>query len=372
MMQYNAVCEDWAKRPYNWFKDLTEHEQEGVLDTLEDYGIGRVVRFDDLPGAQKPSNLDLQDELTLWVTPMGENYCGRGQDPGTDAYDEFEVSKTKSLMRTSMLKRDGWTDEPVHYYRDKNLIVCLFNPFSYEEAYELLLQRLDNENVEEVDAQQIRIENWCENARSGVKTRLESAQSNVESKRSDADYHREHLDRVLQELREERERVEDLRERLHMFQDHAVNALEELRDMDIVERVELTGRGMLELELVGEPYLETDIIVDKEVVNGVEQPISETWGMHFPVYYELDDNIHVRSDHDEYDLDYPHPHVRDDGYPCFGDANIDIKDKYKGLELKELAKKLYAWERSYNKGDCYKTLQRYFDSLIGRGNYDND
>jgi len=358
----------WQERPFCFLED--DDNLYTAKQRLNDHEIGRVARFDELDAGILPAHHDIHDELTLWVVPMGELYTSRAS--GCDWYDEHDVPKTRRTLRCSTYDTSWGDHKPVRYFHDSNLILCLYNPFSYEKAFEALMSELDELDVECVDARQVRLENWKENVLTELKGEVENLESDVESQEYRVEKTQKKFEKALDNLRNYRERLEERRERLMTYEGKAVQAIRELEDMDIVERVELDRSGKLTFELVGTPVLTADnITVGKyEKSDGFYEPINASYTLKFPVEYQCGNEINVYPTEDNEHFRC-HPHVGSSHNPCMGTNTNDVNNAYRDLDFKAVVKYLYSWERTYNKSSPMKSMQSFYDYKHGRKTFDS-
>lgn len=360
--------ENWQERPFCFLED--DDNLYTAKQRLSDHGVGRVARFDELDAGTLPAHHDIYDELTLWVVPMGELYTTRAS--GCDWYDEHDVPKTRRTLRCSTYSTSWGDHKPVQYHHDANLIVCLYNPFSYEKAFEALMSELDELDVECVDARQIRLENWRESVLQKLSGEVENIESNVEQQELRVENKQQSFQEAIDQLRTYRERLEERRERLMTYKGKAVQALQELEDMDIVERVELKRTGKLTFELVGTPVLTADeITVGKyEKSNGFMEPVKASYTLRFPVEYQCQQKVRVYPTENNEHFRC-HPHVGSSNNPCMGTNTSDVHNAYRDLDFKAVVKYLYSWERTYNKNSPMKSMQSFYDKKEGRRTFDS-
>jgi hypothetical protein len=344
-------------------KDLftaLQTNKEEIMRCLDDYHITKVSALD--TQSMEFEKWNFTNELVLVVMPLANITDTSGK-------------KTRECLKNDGLKikekyypMDFYTNEItkdsryICYMRTRNLIICRVNIFADMDIFRVAWANFtgtinrgickiltDEEKLSEVLKEQ-----WfmnMDNRERDIKQEISGLNQNLTS-------YRQNLVQYSRELFVKNYELTSLMTIKKDFQSHIDRNIAELKAFPMIKSVEIKDRIYISF---GPIYVTGRVKTGIEEVEGIKKPKMETKKVYIG---ELDfviygDRVKVINKDNEVD-GHQHPHARN-GDICFGDAGTEAYALISNIELGKLVKLLYSWALSYNEGDAYCKLQRFYE-----------
>lgn len=344
---------------------------------IEKFGIKNF-----LLGTEMPDDVDKwerQKELTLYILPKGKNFLDmvnhkRGYNKIVYDYIMNNISLDGTLVDFNPISYKipsiyTTVVRTLLYMPTKNIMILLVNPFYtktilsnlYDDSrhpYKFAVKYRDEKEAEDF----IYIEIWGKNLKTKISTNERSIKEYKQELESMSDRYQEYYN-TINSLKLEMVGYKNMLN--NELSIKLKGEIEKISKLPFIKNVNISHNIKIDF---GKVYITHKIKTGKETKDGILVPKLEHVKIYIGEMYIIIENNKVivySKEYDNGDTTYPHPHVDNEGKPCFGSVRLTIEKKLVELEIFELTKLLFAWIISYNSGDAHKKIEYFYDKENG-------
>ena len=333
-------------------------DKDGVIAKLQAVGVKTVAVGDEL--GDSFNDIGIQDELTLLTLPLLYEIVE------ADTEKEYRASiidsKNKYLLPYKALEEHKqFQTKNVLYYKEKNLLVALLNPFANDDLLQLTLESITESGAERIDVEKAKMEAF-------KKVFIKRVQDNINEEKEKLDNKRRDMESAFHIYTERTKSYYDAEQFIKDFdviQENAekqlIEQMQAIKEMGIVKDFGVDGAKIT--FTFPQVYVNYRTTVEKD--GGVRNVKRKTLIGDLKMYI---DGLKVYAKNLTYpDKRYPHPHhsdVNDDttGHPCLGTGQPVISEAIAKGNYAKAVKSLYSWAININMEDGWSDKISHFQT----------
>ena len=351
--EFNKI---WEKE--EWFPYLCKN-LESVDKRLKEIGFGRVIACDELGKAWE--DWKVNDCLTLAVLPLCNTVDERGVN--TKEYLKSEGVELKEKLACVDVSTEEMCYQKgiIAYFTTRNLVIVKANPFFSEKMYSVFIESFGSFQVpmcyrkeDEILILQLE-EEW----KVRIEARKDKLRGDILTYEKNAKTNRELYLKNVQWLRNAEEDLSQVDAIGENMQEHIHKELEIIHKMPMVKNVQMKDKIYLSF---GEVYLTGGVTTQIMQEDGAKKPKREIKKVLIGNLTFVIGGGEIKVRNDKPVNEYPHPHAKQDGSMCFGEADAKAHELLVSLHLSQLVKFLYSWAFSYNDENPYQKLQMFYEA----------
>lgn len=335
-----------------------------ISDELSKIGITRVVSFNQL--GNDFDKWKSYKDLILAVMPECSDFnCEDIKDISEDiklkfAKNGITLTENHFISTFSGKKEDiTYNKDNMLYFKEKNLVVALINPFYDNPTYKYFVKILEKANLSFMKKEDVDILILSKRINEGIVKKRKDIVKTIEEARSRLENHEKYY-------KEEYKKVVDLEKEREILQNSKFDLIEktksELMEVKTMPVIQLLEIGETIKIGFGDIYLTEDVVTGKTKKNGVEVPIVEKKKIKIgKLVFDIGTDKITCKNLTYTDDDYPHPHATKTSM-CFGEVGTQVAKMLVEFELVKIVKMLYSWAHSYSiEGGPHKRIQYFYD-----------
>lgn len=345
-----------SDKNFTLFKTVKKEEVEKQLNQ---FGIKKLTVFDEL-------GLDWDEwkceQLTLAILPKNE-------------FVDETANSTKTILHNNNLKNkkvyyslDLTTQELanqnglVKYFPERNLLVSLVNPFADKNVYDIVIQNITSLQPKTLSQDEILIRTVSHRFSQRITRQIRDKEANIRHTQDEQRLHTQRYKEALEHERQYKNELVGLKSFNTNHKEHICKELQELKNQKLIKKISLGEELTISF---GDIYINGEVH-DLEEKDGIKVPSKPVRKRVYigELTFKLGDTITVKSNKPLNDK-YEHPHA-ERGRICFGENQHKAEELLHSFQINKLAKLLYAWAFSYNDGDAYCSLQKFYDRERGQ------